>query len=44
MSKCGQSLNYLAYHSHAKVCIYASDTVMNIRTSIRMLHIYPKVK
>jgi hypothetical protein len=32
MAKCLQLLDYLAYHSDAKVCFYASNMIMNIHS------------
>jgi hypothetical protein len=37
MAKCVQLLNYLAYHSTAKVRFYASDMIMNIHSDASYL-------
>ena len=37
MAKCVQLLDYLAYHSDAKVRFYASDMVMNIHSDASYL-------
>ena len=37
LKKCFQLLDYLAYHSTAKVCFYASDMIMNIHSDASYL-------
>ena len=37
MVKCCQLLDYLAYHSEAKICFYASDMIMNIHSGASYL-------